>query len=1623
MSQSASNCTYLPTSQESLQCAEGEHLFHTLRSAKTCPSNTPSACLSGEPAASIPTVANPLLHSTRLSKVPPALPLPSKWSPTLACHPAPNRMLGSLNAICSGYPNGRKSARLPHFDAAASPFVSSSLSCEAPLPCAVHTPPTEACYVMRTAAAEQTLERLQRENDALKRKYIEFASHRQQLENTIDCLKEELTLMGRTVLRQSVTLRKLPPSLVRCSPRQMLRQRREGAAVSSHSAVDRQDVSRLLAEEAMTFSGNTSTPLASPSTDASRPFLPTSRSAIGMGGSRGTAGEEEEAGAANGIVVEMEGVRFPRSKKDRSTPLSPREARGRERVGDIIDHQSEEADEWKRLALALDALLPFVPEYPTTTVEKKDKRTTQKQKQEEKQTYPPKDVPHTTRMGKHVCHEGGSSAFRSLAMASRGMPLPPPGRGPLVFQISIRVLYAEVYRLLLPGWPHENDGLPTTTTTTTTTPSSSIADHPARLGEWDGCWIRLVGPSGETLLQTLPEPLDPEEREARKKRSHTKRRKTAAKRTGHPLSTSLSAASYQTGDDGSVLLAAGPWEVGRLRTLYDTTWHITFQLIGCKMACVPLPGERGGGGGGGVMLLLPGERPRRVQDVRRGGDHLKGNDHTEEEERTSDRTPSCAILATSRVPVQALLRTSLSRARAAGEKARGRRPHATRHHRHRSSSSYSYSSSSSSADMSFSSGWTVHTTTLKAVPSSWEAAAATSTGGEVEAHDFHPPTDRGAGVREAPKVSPLLSPLPPSHQTETDALAKTTAMAAGTVYFDVQSTPFPVCPLTGKDGCEWSPAAWSSLRSGSPAPPHRKKRNGGCGAGKRRTCEEDEEEEDESIADASFSDHTEEEKTASTREREDSRDTEAEDTERSASLSSSMSWYRDLSSSREEEEEEEEEKEKGQRRQDGKRNATAPHEEDTHPGRWRGGRSDPPPHSSRHRSSRLSSSSWSCTSLPACHGYCAVVERPPPGTSLLQQWWGAASPLPSSSSSPSSVWALPWTGSTPSSPSPPPPWWSEGVFIQLLSAQSLLQRYARPSRGPPTTRHSHATHGMPSNAKRKSARRGNREGNALRPYVEVWEEVWWTEEKTISDPRLPPSTTPEKEEPKAARQREAPQSTTGHPTATAKSPPPERRYRLLFTSPIPQAMSDADYRWAESSSPLTAYDESTTTTSDDEEDEAAPAYFLYRTEHAIGQVVFRVYDHVTVGTRPAHPTKTKKDRRQPYHHAHRTSLSEEKENGTQRAPHPLPRRASCRSKKVVPSASRPVLLGEGRVPLASLFGVYDATSPTAAPYVSQRALKLHPPLFSFPPPVQKKAFHHHHRRVASPFSPSSRPSPRHTQDECTRSPRRHFTTHFSDHLGSLHIAVVPLPSTKEWPMGQETAATAAEVVAPLRSVEKKETRLSLDIAVSAGVPSPCHAAASPAARQDGVAEEDTSRSSSISTHSHLSSTTRSGTSTVASPPCGASSSSPPLPSSSALISPPCGEASLRIYVKSGDHLLSREDHLDGLDDCDPRVVVWVEEQPIFTVVPVHQSSHPRWSPQVGECCVQVRREQEIRFEVQDVTEYGDVGLIGDSWIPSTAVLEKLKASTSAAEEVVLPVVRNGLPNGTLRIQFSVDVQS
>lgn len=490
MSQNVSNGSFLPSSHDCRPSDEGEPLSHTCQSTAPCPSSTPNTFLSTAPAASVHPAANTVWNLTGHSHVPPVLPLPHPWRTDSECQHARSGLLHSLHALRSGPQKSQKSARLPHVDAAALHLVSPSFTSEAALPCAVHSGPKETCYKMRTAAAEHTLQRLQRENDALKRQHIEWVGHREQLENTIGCLKEELTLMGRTVLKQSATLRKLPPSLVRCSPRQMLRQRRDGGegAVLPTATGGPGHPSKGLAEGHSGSSGH----LAAPSVDTRRGVgrgeapagchvaLPAERSAMATRASRWTTEEE----AAEDGEVDKVGMRH------RTRPISPSS-----RITQGIEHKrhekEEEEEEWKHFALALDALL---------------------------QSTSPHHIPHTTKPphrkgNRHgptrMTKDDGHDRVRTLVPSAA---FPQHCREPVVFQICIRVLYAEVYRHFLAVWQHQRQcPPPIALLPATTTPSSSaMEDDPICLGEWDGFFIRLIGPSGETLLETVPEPLERE---------------------------------------------------------------------------------------------------------------------------------------------------------------------------------------------------------------------------------------------------------------------------------------------------------------------------------------------------------------------------------------------------------------------------------------------------------------------------------------------------------------------------------------------------------------------------------------------------------------------------------------------------------------------------------------------------------------------------------------------------------------------------------------------------------------------------------------------------------------------------------------------------------------------------------------------------------------------------------------------------------------------------------------------------------------------------------------------------------------------------------------------------------
>eukprot|EP00796_Vickermania_ingenoplastis_P004949 gene4949-3550_t len=116
--------------------------------------------------------------------------------------------------------------------------------------------------------------------------------------------------------------------------------------------------------------------------------------------------------------------------------------------------------------------------------------------------------------------------------------------------------------------------------------------------------------------------------------------------------------------------------------------------------------------------------------------------------------------------------------------------------------------------------------------------------------------------------------------------------------------------------------------------------------------------------------------------------------------------------------------------------------------------------------------------------------------------------------------------------------------------------------------------------------------------------------------------------------------------------------------------------------------------------------------------------------------------------------------------------------------------------------------------------------------------------------------------------------------------------------------------------------------------------------------------------------------------------------------------SLRIRVREGTGLLQSGDLMDPMDDCDPRVYVWVEGEKVATIPPVHKSSHPEWPASMGEVVATVNPRQTIRFEVQDVTFFGEA--MGEASISCWDAMQR-----ADGQEVVLPVILSGKRHGQL----------
>nr|CCC51479.1 conserved hypothetical protein [Trypanosoma vivax Y486] len=120
---------------------------------------------------------------------------------------------------------------------------------------------------------------------------------------------------------------------------------------------------------------------------------------------------------------------------------------------------------------------------------------------------------------------------------------------------------------------------------------------------------------------------------------------------------------------------------------------------------------------------------------------------------------------------------------------------------------------------------------------------------------------------------------------------------------------------------------------------------------------------------------------------------------------------------------------------------------------------------------------------------------------------------------------------------------------------------------------------------------------------------------------------------------------------------------------------------------------------------------------------------------------------------------------------------------------------------------------------------------------------------------------------------------------------------------------------------------------------------------------------------------------------------------------------LRIYVKEGRGLLDCDQTIfNVLGVTDPRVMVWVGPNHVFTTPEKRDTVNPKWEPMEGQFTASVQPTHVIRFEVQDVDVAGFDSL-GCAVIHASEVI-------GTSSERVLPVMLHGKQYGTLTVVFS-----
>ncbi|CCW59970.1 unnamed protein product [Phytomonas sp. EM1] len=143
---------------------------------------------------------------------------------------------------------------------------------------------------------------------------------------------------------------------------------------------------------------------------------------------------------------------------------------------------------------------------------------------------------------------------------------------------------------------------------------------------------------------------------------------------------------------------------------------------------------------------------------------------------------------------------------------------------------------------------------------------------------------------------------------------------------------------------------------------------------------------------------------------------------------------------------------------------------------------------------------------------------------------------------------------------------------------------------------------------------------------------------------------------------------------------------------------------------------------------------------------------------------------------------------------------------------------------------------------------------------------------------------------------------------------------------------------------------------------------------------------------------------------------PVLRSSSEAPQAPLSPAvNLYIYAKEGYRFTEgREDEvLEELVDYRTRVLVWIDEQLIFTVPETCGNLKVHWSSEDSAFITAVEPNQTIRFEVQAIRGDSDEDTIGETSVKVSEIFSSKERSAT----LKLPVMLNGLQCGSLVVEF------